>query len=693
LADHEVGQEWIVLREVRRGIEAVHGTRTENPAAADAENEADEPLDPEVRAEIELVMADASDQIISRGGEPTVGEVVQLAAKTRPDLPEAALHRVATEILAAQTTTTGAAVRQAIQQQIATRLRIDPIVKKAMAEAFAAVLKEFRAVTLKDSAVLESVGRQVHGVTGGQMRGFAQRLRDTMPRPLTVDQILAWADAHRERTGRWPDVTTGIVNDCPDETWRGLDSALRRGLRGIEGGSSLAQLLSECRDFRNKLDLVALTEGRILEWADAHYQRTGEWPGLESGVIQEAPGETWKGINHSLRLGSRSLSGGSSIAKLLQERRGVRNLSNLPFLTEEQILEWADEQFQRTGEWPKVKAEAIYGTTGETWSAINASLEMGGRGLPGGSSLAKLLAQRRGVRKPRQLPLLTEQQILEWADRHYEKTGEWPRMTCGPIPDCPGETWMAVHSALEKGDRGLSGVSSLAQFLAQNRDARNRMDLPSLTVSQILEWADAEFQRTGEWPNQVTGPIAESPGDTWAGVNYALKAGTRGLPGGCSLAQLLSDQRGIRNRGNLVKLSIEQILIWADTYHETTGKWPKPNSGVIPDAPGETWGSVQSALFSGLRGLPKRLTLAKLLQAERGVRNVQDLPPLSEEQILAWAETHYRQKGSWPNKASGPIDSAPGETWNGIQIALLRGRRGLSGGSSLARLIKAHRKG
>ena len=42
LADHEVGQEWIVLREVRRGIEAAMGSRTENPAAADAENEADE---------------------------------------------------------------------------------------------------------------------------------------------------------------------------------------------------------------------------------------------------------------------------------------------------------------------------------------------------------------------------------------------------------------------------------------------------------------------------------------------------------------------------------------------------------------------------------------------------------------------------------------------------------------------------
>src|SRR5436309_8956675 len=67
LADHEVGQEWIVLREVRRGIEAALGARNENPAAADAENEANEPLDPLVRAEVELAMASAREKIISDG--------------------------------------------------------------------------------------------------------------------------------------------------------------------------------------------------------------------------------------------------------------------------------------------------------------------------------------------------------------------------------------------------------------------------------------------------------------------------------------------------------------------------------------------------------------------------------------------------------------------------------------------------
>ena len=112
--------------------------------------------------------------------------------------------------------------------------------------------------------------------------------------------------------------------------------------------------------------------------------------------------------------------------------------------------------------------------------------------------------------------------------------------------------------------------------------------------------------------------------------------------------------------------------------------------GSDTNAPGEAWANIQKALFSGLRGLPGGQTLAQILQAERDVRNIMALPPLTEKQILVWANAHQRRKGSWPKKNSGPIDDAPGKTWNGIQIALLRGRRGLAGGSSLTRLLKKH---
>ena len=111
--------------------------------------------------------------------------------QARKDLPEGAFRQVAVEVLAGQGDAEGARACEAVRREVARRLRIRPEIKQAMEEAFAAVLNEFRDATLQKSAVLESVGRQVHGVTGGQMREFAQRLRDAVPRPLTEEQILA----------------------------------------------------------------------------------------------------------------------------------------------------------------------------------------------------------------------------------------------------------------------------------------------------------------------------------------------------------------------------------------------------------------------------------------------------------------------------------------------------------------------
>jgi hypothetical protein len=63
--------------------------------------------------------------------------------------------------------------------------------------------------------------------------------------PLTVEQILAWADAHYPRTGTWPQAGSGPVADAPGENWSAIDYALRRGYRGLPGDSSLSWLLAQ----------------------------------------------------------------------------------------------------------------------------------------------------------------------------------------------------------------------------------------------------------------------------------------------------------------------------------------------------------------------------------------------------------------------------------------------------------------
>jgi hypothetical protein len=136
---------------------------------------------------------------------------------------------------------------------------------------------------------------------------------------LSAEQILAWADAHRARTGRWPHSGSGPVDDASGETWSAINLALAQGSRGLPGGSSLARLLEEHRGKQRRLPPPHLTVGQILAWADAHRRRTGRWPTAASGPVADAPGETWAAINAALARGHRGLPGGTSLSWLLAE--------------------------------------------------------------------------------------------------------------------------------------------------------------------------------------------------------------------------------------------------------------------------------------------------------------------------------------------------------------------------------------
>jgi hypothetical protein len=68
-----------------------------------------------------------------------------------------------------------------------------------------------------------------------------------------------------------------------------------------------------------------------------------------------------------------------------------------PKLTEALILAWADAHFGRNGRWPSALSGAVAGAPGETWGALASALRNGCRSLPGGDSLARLLARERGV--------------------------------------------------------------------------------------------------------------------------------------------------------------------------------------------------------------------------------------------------------------------------------------------------------
>ncbi|HMP03959.1 MAG TPA: hypothetical protein PKC45_15810 [Gemmatales bacterium] len=164
-------------------------------------------------------------------------------------------------------------------------------------------------------------------------------------------------------------------------------------------------------------------------------------------------------------------------------------------------------------------------------------------------------------------------------------------------------------------------------------------------------------------------------------MDAALRSGIRGLPGGSSLPQVLAEDRGVRKHAHLPPLSVDQVLTWADAFHERTGEWPKQKHWPeeIKDSDGETWGNVIQAIAKGLRGFTGNETLFDLLARHRGVRNVGHLPPLTERQILAWADAHHAAHGEWPTCRCPQqiIPNTRGERWFNVDQALRKGLRGL----------------
>jgi hypothetical protein len=304
-------------------------------------------------------------------------------------------------------------------------------------------------------------------------------------------------------------------------------------------------------------------------------------------------------------------------------------------------------------------------------------------------------AMSRTRRPPRRYrkPHLTITQILAWADDYHRQHGEWPRPDSGSIPGQTGETWSKVQLALHRGLRGLSGKTTLLRLLHAHRGVRPRRS--ALDADSIVNWARHEHARTGRWPRGTDGAIVGVTGETWSAIDSALKSGRRGLSGGSSLAKLLKKQGTYELRS----FTVQALLAWADAFFASHGAWPTYLSGAVESVPGVSWASIDRALRLGIRGFKGKSSLSRLLKRYRGnvvprmqsTNRTGDDRSLTMVQVWEWARSHHRRTGKWPLRRSGLIPESNGLTWHSIDACLRSGRRGLPGGSSLAKLFRDRR--
>ena len=71
------------------------------------------------------------------------------------------------------------------------------------------------------------------------------KTKELRRRPLTIEEILRWADMYRDATGKWPIKQSGDIVGARFESWHGVDAALRAGTRAVVlgGRQDLLQLL------------------------------------------------------------------------------------------------------------------------------------------------------------------------------------------------------------------------------------------------------------------------------------------------------------------------------------------------------------------------------------------------------------------------------------------------------------------
>ncbi|MBL4589342.1 MAG: hypothetical protein JKY11_04600 [Alphaproteobacteria bacterium] len=347
-------------------------------------------------------------------------------------------------------------------------------------------------------------------------------------------------------------------------------------------------------------------ETNILICAIMHNENAEVWPSTGSGKVQWGPlkGRDWRLIHRDIENGILDESDATSLREFLAPYKEIVELTvdNVLDMAEiftekslniEDILAAAKLYHIEYARWPSCNdyKRIVSGPLdGETWGAVDKQLRDGGRDLPGGQSLARLLEDN-GLGDH-----ITTDDIIVAAQQHHNKTGGWPsssetkEIKTGPLK---GKTWKGMSTAFYRGYYNLPTDTTLSQFLKDN----GCCDDNTLAPSNIIAAAKIHKENTGKWPSSkdnkviVGGPL---DGEKWCVVHTALRDGYRGLTAnGKGLPQFLKDN-GCVDR----KPTMEDVVISALRYKNThsEGKWPnnkvpeKIDDGTILS--GMSWSSV-----------------------------------------------------------------------------------------------------
>ena len=250
----------------------------------------------------------------------------------------------------------------------------------------------------------------------------------------------------------------------------------------------------------------------------------------------------------------------------------------------------------------------------------------------------------------------------------------------GPIPEAPGETWLAWNRRCGQDFAGSRAVRHSRGLLVEHADVRNRHSpAPADNRSD---------PRPGRRPSRPDRAVARDPsgpssgtGETWQSGPLALYPRPRGLPGGGRRWRGCSRGNGGAQREALPLFRVPDILPGPTRTTIAMARGPRADR-CHPGGPGARLVSGSTTHLPGqsrICGETPRWPACR--PTSRGAEH--PCPSaITVEQILAWADAHFARRADGRTR-SGAISEAPGETWQGSRTPSSSACGALPGGSSL----------
>jgi hypothetical protein len=435
-------------------------------------------MDEETKAEATALLITARQHLKAAGiTSPTLQVLVQaattLAAESGSRLTEQDIGRAAVLLAAARPGGRGQKIRDAAKHVAetqaadwvkATVVKDDPQLDALLHSIFSRLREEFRDETLDGSAVLETIGTQLHSLTGGHMTAFMERMRDAFPKVITHQMVLNWLGRHfrstrgSKRLPRLSDKVPGTQRFKAGYplTWGEVERALLRGEYGLPGKECLAELIHrhlgftcECHRALNPTK-VHVNDGPTPILIEHHVRRTGTFPRPGEEVIAHTD-LTWSMLHEAARdfLGSIRL----------ELPPGREDLALAYYYLNENIVDILSNWIARTGQVPDSNSGNIPDAGGLTWGdaeryirrhnlAYLKRCSSSGEVLKWTDATLLQLSESESLRT-----FWIQINVYKWCNRWVRSTGLPPTPDSGLVPESGGIRWSEIDDYLRLSHR------------------------------------------------------------------------------------------------------------------------------------------------------------------------------------------------------------------------------------------------